>query len=343
MRRLGIALAALCLIALAGPRPAEARKVKVKLATVAPKGTAFHRILEGLAAEWAEASGGQVKLKIYPGGVAGDETEVIRKIRLGTLSAGLVTSTGLAEIDRAINALQIPMAYGGADELDFVRSRMEPSLEKTYSDKGFVVLAWAEAGWVRFLSVKPIIQPADAHALKMFINAGNPEQVEVWRSGGFKPVPLPVTEITTALQTGLIEAVPTTAQGVMMLRWYEHAGHLTDDPWSPLVGALIIDRKVWETIDEGVRPKLMAAARAAGEKLRTEVRANETAALAEMKKRGLSLHGVDRATRAKWKTMVDGMRDHLRGPYVPPAMWDEAQRHLAAYRDMGKFTDGADE
>ena len=239
MRRLGFALAALCLFTLAAPRPADARKVKVKLATVAPKGTAFHRILEELAAEWASASGGKVALKIYPGGVPGDEVEVVRKIRLGTLNAGLITSNGLAEIDRAVNALQIPLAYRDTAELDFVRSRMEPAMEKAYADKGFMVLAWSEAGWVRFLSVKPIVEPADAHALKMFINAGNPEQVEVWRSGGFKPVPLPVTEITTALQTGLIEAVPTTDQAAVLMRWSDHAKHLTAAKWAPFVGALI--------------------------------------------------------------------------------------------------------
>lgn len=343
MRRIGLALAASCLVMLCLPGRVDARKVKVKLATLAPKGTAFHRILETLGNRWTELSEGQVKLKIYPGGVAGDEIEVIRKIRLGTLSAGLVTSTGMADIDRAINALQIPMAYGDAAELDFVRSRMEPSLEKIYADAGFVVLAWAEAGWVRFLSVSRIVEPADAHALKMMINAGNPEQVEVWRSGGFKPVPLPASEITTALQTGLIEAVPTTPQAMMMLRWYEHANFFTDDPWSPLVGALIIDRKVWETIDAGLRPKLLAAARQAGEKLRAEVRANEKRALDEMKQRGLQLVSIDAATRAKWKAMVDGMRGALRGAYVPPAMWDEAHRHLAAYRKMGAFTDGKDE
>lgn len=343
MRRIGLVLAALCLVAFALPGQALARKVKVKLATVAPKGTAFHRILEELGNRWTELSDGQVKLKIYPGGVAGDETEVVRKIRLGTLNAGLVTSTGLAEIDRAINALQIPLAYDDADELDFVRSRMEPSLEKVYADKGFIVLAWAEVGWVRFLSVSPISEPAEAHALKMFINAGNPEQVEVWRSGGFKPVPLPVTEITTALQTGLIEAVPTTPQAVMMLRWYEHAKHLSGLAWSPLVGGLILDRKTWEKIDPALRPKLLEAAREAGKKLRAEVRANEAKSLAEMKARGLAISPISKAQRAKWVTMVDGMRDHLRGDYVPPASWDEAQQHLDAYRQMGKFTDGKDE
>lgn len=328
LRRLGLVSLMVCMAVSA----AHARKVKVKLATVAPKGTSFHRILEELGNQWSEVSGGEVKLKIYPGGIAGDETEVVRKMRLGTLQAGLVTSTGLAEIDRAINALQIPMAYGDAAELDYVRERMEPSLETTYADKGFVVLAWAEAGWVRFLSKSPITTPAEAHALKMFINAGNPEQVEVWKSGGFKPVPLPVTEITTALQTGLIEAVPTTPQGTLMMQWHDYAPYMTDFAWTPLVGALIIDKKVWDKIDPAVQGKLLAAARAAGEKLRAEVRANDQKAVDEMQKRGLKLAAVPAAAMAEWKAMVERMKGALRGDYVPPAAWDEAQKHLAAYR-----------
>ncbi len=328
LRRLGLVSLLVCMAVSA----AHARKVKVKLATVAPKGTSFHRILEELGNQWGELSGGKVQLKIYPGGIAGDETEVVRKMRLGTLHAGLVTSTGLAEIDRAINALQIPMAYGDAAELDYVREQMEPSLEKTYADKGFVVLAWAEAGWVRFLSKSPITTPAEAHALKMFINAGNPEQVEVWKSGGFKPVPLPVTEITTALQTGLVEAVPTTPQGTLMMQWHEHAPYMTDFAWTPLVGALIIDKKVWDKIDPAVQGKLLAAARAAGEKLRAEVRANDQKAVDEMQKRGLELAAVPAAAMAEWKAMVERMKGALRGDYVPPAAWDEAQKHLSAYR-----------
>ncbi|MCB9543313.1 MAG: TRAP transporter substrate-binding protein DctP [Myxococcales bacterium] len=328
MRRLGLVLLVLCCALSA----AHARKVKVKLATVAPKGTAFHRILEELAAEWEKASGGDVELKIFPGGVAGDETEVIRKIRLGTLSAGLVTSTGLAEIDRAVNALQIPMAFASPEQFDFVREKMEPGLEKLYADKGFVILGWSEAGWVRFLSTAPIVDPADAHKLKMFINGGNAEQVEVWKKGGFKPVPLPVTEITTALQTGLIEAVPTTPQGTLMMQWHKYAKYMSDFAWSPLVGGLVIDAKTWEKIDEGQRAALLAAARRAGDKLRAEVRANDRTAVEEMVKRGLVLTPMTPEALAKWRVMVEGMRDALRGAYVPPAAWDEAQGHIAAWQ-----------
>lgn len=337
MRRLGLFLLLFCLTV----SVAHARKVTVKLATVAPKGTSFYRILEQLAADWAKSSGGEVQLRIFPGGVAGDETAVVKKMRLGTLQAALMTSTGLADIDRAINALQIPMAFASHAELDFVRLRMEPGLEKVYADHGFVVLAWSEAGWVRFLSTEPIVTPGDAHKLKMFINAGNPEQVQVWKSGGFKPVPLPVTEITTALQTGLIEAVPTTPQGTLMMGWHQHARFMSDFAWSPLVGGLVIDKRTWDQIDEAKRPALLAAARAAGDRLRADVRANDSAAVSEMAKRGLTLTPMPAAALTQWKATVDGMRDQLRGPYVPPASWDEAQTHLEAYRQMGKFTDGA--
>lgn len=347
-RRWGV-IARLTLVAIAlgamnlAPSEAAARTVKIKLATVAPKGTAFFRIIEELGQEWKTLSDGQVQLKIYPGGIAGDEIEVVRKMRLGTLQGGLITAIGLSEIDRAVNAFGLPMAYSSPAALDFVRERMAPGLEALYAEKGFVILAWAEAGWVRFLSVKPIVVPADAHALKMYISAGFPEMVDVWRSGGFKPVPLPSTEITTGLQTGLIEAVPTTAQATMMMRWYTHARYLTDNPWAPLVGALVIDRKAWHAIDPALRVKLQAAARKAGARLRAQVRETDRKAVEEMKAKGLQVSRSDPAIIEQWREMVKGMSGKLRGALAPPAAYDEAMGHLADFAKMGGFTDGADE
>ncbi len=149
---------------------AGAQPVVVKMATLAPKGSSWHLILQEMGEKWKAVSGGRVTVTLYPGGVAGDDEDVVRKMRLGTLNAGLFTSIGLGDIDRTVLALQIPMLFESYDELDYVREKMSPDLEKIFEQKGFVVLNWTDAGWVHFFTKTPVHTPDDLKALKLALN-----------------------------------------------------------------------------------------------------------------------------------------------------------------------------
>ncbi len=338
MRAIALALA----LAALSTGPALARTT-IKVATLAPKGSAFHKVLAQLADEWKTLSDGEVRLKIYPGGVAGDDAEVVRKIRLGTLHGGLITAGGLREISLAAHALQIPLAYRSWDEYDYVLDKLRPQLDAAYRAEGFEVLAWGDGGWVRLLSKKPIVTPEDAGAQKLFVFQGSSSQIELWRKTGFNPVPLPATEITTALQTGLIEAVPTTAQAAVLMRWHDHAKHLTEAKWAPFVGALIIDAKVWAKLDPALREKMAAAARTAGERLEAISRKTDADSVTEMASRGLTVNAIPPPVMQQWQAKVDGAKGDIRGTYVPPALYDEAMKHRDAFRKLGAFTDGTSE
>mgnify|MGYP002628961767 CR=1 FL=1 len=322
---------------------ARARKVVVKMATLAPKGSVFHRVLTEMANDWKEASGGRVELRLFAGGVAGDDVDVVRKARLGTLDGGLLTSAGVSTIDKAIHCLQVPMAYASLREVDYVLDKMRPVLEKRYDDAGFIILSWVDAGWVRFFSKKPIVTPEDLAAEKLFVWAGQDEVLDIWKGAGFNPVPLPSTEISTALQTGLVTAVPTTPQATLLMQWNKNAPYMTDAPWAPLMGATVITKKTWEEIDPELRPKLMEIARKAGEKLRAEARPADQRSIDAMAERGLTIVKVDEATRARWRERLDGAMSKVRGVWVPADLFDEAMRHRDAFRKLGAFTDGADE
>src|SRR6185369_10165159 len=114
------------------------------------EGSSWHTILKEMAEKWRVASGGKVTLRLFPGGVAGDDADVVRKMRLQTLNAGLLTSVGIGEVYRSVYALGIPMMYASDEELDYVLGKMTPRLTAGLEAKGFVVLNWADAGWVRF-------------------------------------------------------------------------------------------------------------------------------------------------------------------------------------------------
>ncbi len=173
--------------------PARADNVVFKIASLVPQGSEWHHVLLQMADDWRKVSGGQVNVRLYPGGVAGDDTDVVRKMRLGTLNGGLLTTTGLTDVDRSVLALEIPLAYTSYAELDCTLGRLGPELERKMADKGFIVLAWTDGGWVRFFGKNPIRTPDDLKSAKLFTWAGDDQYVELWKNAGFNPIPLPAT------------------------------------------------------------------------------------------------------------------------------------------------------
>jgi TRAP-type transport system periplasmic protein len=311
---------------------AGAQNTVIKMATLVPQGSGWYTTLQEMGQQWQTASGGRVTLRLYPGGVAGDDSDVVRKMRLGTLDAGVLTSMGLADVDRSILALELPMGYADYEEFDAVLGKMSPQLEKIYADKGFVVLAWADAGWVHFFTKSPVRTPDDLKALKLFAWAGDDFAVELWKSAGFNPVPLPSTEISTALQTGLVSALPTTPQAAVLLQWYAHARYMTEVNWAVLLGGIVVSKVVWERIPADLRPALLKAAQEAGAKARAQTRGSVAGDVGAMEKRGLTVVHLDAAALEAWRRAAEGAYPDLRGKYVPASAFDEALKVRNEYR-----------
>ena len=325
---IGLSITALLLLCAAG----HAQNAHVKMATIAPKGSSWHLILQEMGEQWKTTSGGRVRLTLYPGGVAGDDGDVVRKMRLGTLGAGLLASAGLSDIDRSVLALQVPMMYSSYEEIDYVLSKMSPQFEKAFEDKGFVVLNWVNAGWVHFFTKTPVRTPNDLKSLKIFAWAGDNSTVELWKWAGFSPVPLPSTEISTALQTGLVTALPAPPQAAVLLQWYTHAKNMTDVRWAVLIGATVVSKAAWERIPADIRPALREAARVAGRRMQDEVRKRDQLDVDAMVKRGLNVIHLDAATTDLWQKQAEGAYPKMRDSYVPARCFEEALGFRDEYR-----------
>lgn len=328
------ALAALVLLAAwpAAPAAQAQAPLIVRMATLVPDGSSWHLILKETADRWKQASGGRVTVRLFPGGVAGDDPDVVRKMRLGTLNAGVLTSVGVAEIDKSVYAMGIPLMYESYEELYWVHEKMRPKLEASLEARGFVVLNWADGGWVRFFTQKPVAVPDDLRKLKLFSWAGDAEAVEVWRSAGFNPVPLPSTEIATALQTGLVEALGSPPQVAVISQFFTHAKNMTDLRWQLLQGATLITKAAWEKVPADVRPEMLRIAQEAGARLQKEIRDSEARDIEAMKKRGLSVVPVSAAQRAQWLRLTESIYPAIRGKVVPAEAFDEALRYRDEYR-----------
>ena len=301
-----------------------AEQVTIKMATLAPQGSEWNQVLQEMGAAWEKASRGQVAFRLYPGGVAGDDADIVRKMRLGTLNAGLLSGMGLFAIDRSVLAVQIPLAYANYEELDCVLEQMGPQLEKQLEAKGSILLGWSDAGWAHFFTKEPVRTPADMKKLKMFVWAGDDQYVELWKKAGFNPVPLPSTEISTALQTGLVNAVTTTTQGAVLLQWYKQVNHMTDLKWAVLLGGIVVSKATWEKIPADVRATMKESAASACRRLSQFARQSEPKDIEVMQKHGLKVVPVDDAALKEWRQLLDGVLPQVRGAYVPAEPLDMA-------------------
>ncbi len=306
----------------------------IKLTTIAPKGGSFHRSLQRMGQAWREASGNSVELIIYPGAIQGGEAAMVDRMRIKQTQAGLLTTTGLSEIEPAVAGLQfLPMMFRNLAEVDYVSEKLRPMLEKRLRVKGFIALFWADMGWVRFFSKTPVITPDDLRKLKLFTWAGSTGTADTFRAAGFKVVPLEPEDILTSMQTGLIEAVPVPPMIALGAQIYTPAPHMLELNWSPLVGALVITRSAWEEIPFPVRMEMIKSARIAGDEIKaTGRRENEESVRTMAEKWGLKVQKVNPATEAIWRREAEKVHDFVRTKIVPADIFDEVRGQLDEYR-----------
>ncbi|MEE8515312.1 MAG: TRAP transporter substrate-binding protein DctP [Alphaproteobacteria bacterium] len=329
MKPLVMTLAALALLlAVAQPGAAET----IKIGTLAPKGSPWHKAIQDMAEAWKKESKGKIRVRIYAGGVSGDEPDMVRKMRIGQLHAAAMTGAGLMSIAHEIQALQMPMMLRSDQELDYVRERMAPRLEGALAAKGFIVLNWVDAGWVYFFTKKPVVTLDDLRPLKLFAWVGETAHIGGWRDAGFHPVPLPATEIHTALQSGLIQALPTTPVAALSFQWFGQVKHMTDVKWAPLVGATVISKRKWRRIPKALRTGMMTTARVVGKRLQGSIRTLGVKAVKVMKKYGLQVHAVPPKAVVQWEKGARKGYGSIIGKIVPADAVAEVERLRDEFR-----------
>lgn len=301
---------------------AAVESVKIKLATLAPEGSAWHELLKDLAAEWSQASGGRVELRIFPGGVAGDEPVVMKKMGINNYQAALISSHGLSTIDKSLRAFTVPRLIRTNEELAKAMDTMAPELEKRLEAKGYQVLFWADAGWVKFFTTTPdpTIEGVKKH--RLFSWAGDEEGLELWKKAGFNVVPLPATELVTSLQTKMVNAFDVVPYYAVATQAYKHTPYMIDMNWAPLPGALIITKASWDKIPDDLKPVLKTVSAKYTARFRAETRKMEADAVEAMKARGLHVVTPQPEVQAEWDRGIENAYSDIRGHYVSAQDFD---------------------
>lgn len=330
-------LAALTLAALAfgiASLASAAGGVELRIATVAPAGSSFHKRLQTLGNEWVRGAGG-VSMNIYAG-TQGGELQIVRRMRVGQIQGAMLTSVGLAQIERSVTALQyMPLMFHDWDDVDLVREKLRPELERRLREAGYVVMFWADAGWVRYFSSKPIQRFQDLKSLRVYASSGDPESVELMKAY-YTPVVLEPDQILLGLRNGMIDALPVPAFLANFNQVPTYAPYMLDLRWAPITGALIVTEKAWNKLDPAAQAWLRETSERAGHEMRRASRVEDEQAVQAMKeKMGLKVMPMTPEAEKEWRTEVARIYPRIRGTLVPASMFDAAVETLKARRAAG--------
>jgi TRAP-type C4-dicarboxylate transport system substrate-binding protein len=305
----------------------------IKLATVAPKDSIWHMHLKKIDQRWQLASNGEVRLRIYAG-TLGDEDDILRRVRVGQLDAAAISTAGLSAIDKATQAMHIPLAFISNEEMEYVRDGVAKQLESLLAAKGFRVLTWAEVGWVHFFTKDPVATPDDLRKQKLFVwsNGDSANSERLWQNLGFNTISLSSIDILPALQTGMITAFQAPPLMALANQWFPFTPYMTDLRWAPLTGATIITEKAWQKIPARFHQELAQIVQEEAPNLQKDVRDLEQQAKDAMVKRGLKIVAVDQAAMDAWLEAVKAGYPQIRGTIVPEKYFAETLRLRDEFR-----------
>ncbi len=293
----------------------------LKIATLAPDGSSWHKAFKSVGLQIKEKTGGAVTIKVYAGGVMGDEKQMVRKIRTGQLDGAAVTSVGLGEINKQLLMLQLPLLFRSYDELDRVRSSMKSKFDALLEKGGVRMTGHGDVGFAYLFSNTPIRKPSDAKSTKMWVWEDDPVAKETMKVAGVNAVPLSLPDVLGGLQTGIVDAFPNSPYGAIALQWYSKAAYITNLKLSMSIGGSIISTDSWNKLGSQYQDVINEITESTHLKLLKRIRSDNQKAITTLKDKGIEV--IEPEDFAAWKKVADTVRTNLTGSLFDKALVDE--------------------
>ncbi len=309
-----------------------AQTMVIKLATLAPEGSVWTEIFNGLNAELKTKTGDGIRLKIYPGGVLGDEKDMIRKMFVGQIHGAVLTSAGLSGIFSEMDVFQIPFLFNTYDEVDYVLEKMEGFFKKGFADNGYILPAWSEGGFIRLLSTKPIASLGDLKNAKVWTWEDAPMAKAIFEEAGISAIPLSLPDVLVGLQTGLVEVVYAPPSGAISLQWFTRTKFMTDVPLMYLIGGIVIKKNIFEKLPPDHRQILLELSSKYMNQLKLEVRKENQEAIQVMAKHGVKLIRPSEEQIKDFKEISTRAMNRQIGKSFSQKIKDRVLGYVEAYR-----------
>jgi len=302
-------LATLALAAAAGTAAADG--LELRIATLAPDGSSWMKILSKGAEEVATKTEKRVNLKYFAGGVQGDERDVVRKMNLGQLDGGAMTSVGLSMIDESIRVLELPRLYASIEEMDYVSEKMWPYFQAKFEKKGFKLQDRGDVGWIHLMSKDELKSLADVKSAKVWLWGDDGIVKAMYKKLGISGVPLGVPEVEPALTTGRINACYGSPLAAVALQWNTKVKFIMNMPMSYGIAATVLKLDAYKKLaaDEVLVAKITKGMQKA---LRKQIRKDNESAKKQMIRKGVKesatspelMAEFDKAAAAVWQELA---------------------------------------
>lgn len=311
----------------------QAQATTFKIATIAPDGTSWMNAMRAGAKEVQERTEGRVTFRFYPGGIMGNDKSVLRKIRVGQLHGGALTGGGLADILPEIQVYNLPFLFRDFGEVDYVRQKMDPLLLRGLEKEGYVTFGISEGGFAYLMSNSPISGIDNLKGHKVWVPQGDAISRAAFEATGISPISLPLTDVLTGLQTGLIDTVASTPIGAIALQWHTRVQYITDTPLMYIYGALVLKRRAFEKLSEKDQRVVHDVMVEVFKRLNRQNRDDNTSARKALQSQGIEFVSSEAKEIRHWRSVIGTSMDELvKNGLFEPAIQQQLLKHLETYR-----------
>ena len=310
---------------------AAAGQTTLKLATLAPDGSIWMQALSDAKKEIELATGGAVKVKIYPGGIMGSEKDVLFKIKTGQLQGGGFMGYAIAKICPEVNALMFPMVFRNYGEVDGVLAKMRSFLDESARKNGYETMGWTEVGFSYAYSVKPIGSLDALRATKVW-GLDAPMLIELCTAAGISYIPANITDVLTALQTGLLETVFGPPTATIAVQWHTKLRYYNSVRLTYAIGGVFVSTAGWSQVPPAQREAVANAIDRHCRLLSPKVRKSDNEALEYLQAQGVSASAETPELRAVFEQVAATALLKVKGAVFSAEAWDLLQQYLREIR-----------
>lgn len=304
----------------------------ITMATVAPDGSLWMKEMKRLDDKVREKTNGQVQFKFYPGGTAGDDKTMIQKIRGGQFVGAGVTGVGMGEIVPASRVLEIPFTYRSYAEVDYVLRKLSNYFKQEFEAKGFKVLGWTDQGFVYMMSKKKLASVDDVKKAKPWVWDVDPLGQAAFKAFGINPIPLSLENVTTSLDSGMIDTIYISPVAALALQWFRKVNYLIDFPITDGAGAIIISKAFFDKLPKEYQIILETLSAEYLRNLSIKTRDENDKALKTLAAKGIQVIKPSQAELDKFATIGVKAADSLVGKLYTQKLLDKVRSLLAEYR-----------
>lgn len=328
------------LLILSGPRldakTIEPKPTEIKFAVLAPEGSTWIKLMREFADDVNKKSKNSLSFRIFPGGISGDEFDVIRKMNFKKIDSSGFTGVGLGQILPAIRVFELPRLFDSYDELDYVVGKMTPYFEKELDKKGYVFLGWAEVGFVNIFSNDKLDSLKSLDGVKMWTWEGDPLALELFKALKISPNPMPVTDVFTSLQTGLINAVYVSPLAAIAMQWFTKTKYMNTLKLTNATGAMLMTKACFKKLSAENQKILKKEALAFSKKLITATRKDNEQAYKTLKKNNIEFVDLKEKDRQEFDKISQSVWQTLTGKLYKKELLEEVLKYRAEFRNIKK-------